>query len=159
MTYQNPGPAYEKCSKHPSSAQRHVLTLNCLAVFHNAVTKTPDILYWAYAYKRLKMTPIPKIQVNLDWGCMEAKESIHLYLSSAWNVLIEKSSKRNPPCSSSRFGFYDALNTWRIKTNNEVNMLIQNKNIINHIKALIMGWFSHINRMQEDRLVKRIYKN
>ena len=48
--------------------------------------------------------------------------------------------------------------TWRIKNNRELNKLINNKNIINHIRSLRLGWFGHINRMQDQRLVKKIYK-
>jgi hypothetical protein len=34
--------------------------------------------------------------------------------------------------------------TWRIKSNEELNRLIGNKNIVNHIKALRLAWFRHI---------------
>ena len=47
---------------------------------------------------------------------------------------------------------------WRIKNNSELNKLINNRNIINHIKSLRLGWFGHINRMQDQRLAKNIYK-
>ena len=52
----------------------------------------------------------------------------------------------------------DTDGTWRIKTNNEINILIENINIITYIKAQRLGWFGHINRIQENRLFKRIYK-
>ena len=39
-----------------------------------------------------------------------------------------------------------------------INKLIKHRNIINHIKSLRLGWFGHINRMQNQRLVKNIYK-
>jgi hypothetical protein len=47
--------------------------------------------------------------------------------------------------------------SWRIKTNEELNKLIKYKNIVNHIKAQILGWFGHVYRMENDRLGKRIY--
>jgi hypothetical protein len=47
--------------------------------------------------------------------------------------------------------------SWRIKTNEELNKLIKYKNIVNHIKAQRLGWFGHVYRMENDRLVKRIY--
>jgi len=45
--------------------------------------------------------------------------------------------------------------TWRIKTNDELDELIGHKNIINHIKAQRLNWFSHLHRMPEDRMVKK----
>jgi hypothetical protein len=48
--------------------------------------------------------------------------------------------------------------TWRIKTNDELDELIRHTNIINHIKAERLGWFGHLHRMQEDRMVKRLHK-
>jgi hypothetical protein len=33
---------------------------------------------------------------------------------------------------------------WRIKTNDELNNLIKNKNIINYIKAQRLSWFGHV---------------
>jgi hypothetical protein len=47
--------------------------------------------------------------------------------------------------------------SWRIKTNEELNKLIKYKNIVNHIEAQRLGWFGHVYRMENDRLVKRIY--
>jgi len=45
-----------------------------------------------------------------------------------------------------------------IKTNNELYELIRHKNIINYIKAQRLSWFSHLHRMPEERMVKRVYK-
>ena len=48
---------------------------------------------------------------------------------------------------------------WRIRANNELNKLIKNRTIIvNYIKAQRLSWFGHINRMTDERLVRRIYK-
>ncbi|PSN55256.1 hypothetical protein C0J52_05834 [Blattella germanica] len=52
----------------------------------------------------------------------------------------------------------NADGTWSIKTNNELEKIIKNLNIINHIKAQRLSWFGHIQRMQEDRIIKRMYK-
>jgi hypothetical protein len=43
-------------------------------------------------------------------------------------------------------------------SNEELNRLIENKNIINYIKAQTLAWFGHVNRMQDDRMVKKVYK-
>ena len=49
--------------------------------------------------------------------------------------------------------------TWRIKTNDELHELIRHKNIINHIKAQILSWFDRLQRMPEERMVKKkVYK-
>ena len=48
--------------------------------------------------------------------------------------------------------------TWRIKTNYELDELIRHKNIINYIKAQRLSWFGHLQRMPEERMVKRVYK-
>jgi hypothetical protein len=45
--------------------------------------------------------------------------------------------------------------TWRIKTNDELYELIRHKNIINHIKAQRLSWFGHLQRMPEERMVKK----
>jgi len=46
--------------------------------------------------------------------------------------------------------------TWRIKTNDKLDELIRHKNIINHIKAQRLSWFGHLQRMPEERMVKRV---
>jgi hypothetical protein len=38
---------------------------------------------------------------------------------------------------------------WRIKTNKELDELINHCNIINYVKAQRLSWFGHINRMPE----------
>ena len=48
--------------------------------------------------------------------------------------------------------------TWRIKTSDKLDELIRHKNIINYIKAQTLSWFGHLQRMSEERMVKRVYK-
>ena len=45
--------------------------------------------------------------------------------------------------------------TWRIKSNEELNRLIGNKNIINYIKAQRLARFGHVHRMPDDSLKKK----
>jgi hypothetical protein len=54
----------------------------------------------------------------------------------------------------------DIDGTWRMKTNDELNNRIINKNIItsNYIKAQRLCWFGHVHRMANDRTVKKLYK-
>jgi len=47
--------------------------------------------------------------------------------------------------------------SWRIKTNQELGKLIKHKNIINFAIAQGLGWYGHIERMQETRMVKVIH--
>jgi len=46
---------------------------------------------------------------------------------------------------------------WSIKTNDELDKLIKHQNIINHIKALRLSWFGHVQRMPDFRKVKKIF--
>jgi tRNA(Glu) U13 pseudouridine synthase TruD len=48
--------------------------------------------------------------------------------------------------------------TWRIKTNDELNKLIGNKTMINYIKSQRLGWFGHVHRMSDERMVKKVYE-
>jgi hypothetical protein len=43
--------------------------------------------------------------------------------------------------------------TWRIKSNDELNRLIGNKNLINYIKAQRLAWFGHVHRMPDNSIV------
>jgi len=45
--------------------------------------------------------------------------------------------------------------TWRIKSNDELNRLIGNKNIIKYIKAQRLAWFGHVHRMPDNSMVKK----
>ena len=47
---------------------------------------------------------------------------------------------------------------WRIKTSEELDELIQRKNIIRFIKSQRLKWLGHIERMQKEREVTKIYK-
>ena len=47
---------------------------------------------------------------------------------------------------------------WRIKTNEELDELIQRKNIIRFIKSQRLKWLGHIERMQKEIEVTKIYK-
>jgi len=47
---------------------------------------------------------------------------------------------------------------WIIKTNEELDELIEYKNIVNYIKAQRLSWFGHVLRMPDTRTVKKILK-
>jgi hypothetical protein len=44
---------------------------------------------------------------------------------------------------------------WRIRTNSELDTL----NIVRYIKAQRLRWFGHIQRMEDDRMVKQLTGN
>ena len=46
--------------------------------------------------------------------------------------------------------------SWRIKTNQELDKLIKHKKI-NFVRVQRLGWYGHIERMQETRMVKAIH--
>jgi len=46
--------------------------------------------------------------------------------------------------------------TWRIKSNEELNRLNGNKNIINYIKAQRLAWFGHVHHMPGHSMVKKV---
>jgi hypothetical protein len=45
---------------------------------------------------------------------------------------------------------------WRIKTNDSLNNIIRNKNVINCCKSLRLSWFGHVQRMTNVRLVSKL---
>jgi len=47
---------------------------------------------------------------------------------------------------------------WRIKTNKELDELINQWNIINYIKAQRLSWVGHISRMLGTSILTEIYK-
>jgi len=48
--------------------------------------------------------------------------------------------------------------TWQIKSNEELNKLTGNKNIINYIKAQRLAWFGHVHHMPDNSMVKKVYE-
>jgi len=48
---------------------------------------------------------------------------------------------------------------WRIKTNEELDKLIKHKKIVNCIKAQRLSWFGHVQRMPDNRTVKKYWIN
>jgi hypothetical protein len=45
---------------------------------------------------------------------------------------------------------------WRIRTNDELDTLINHANIVIYVKAQRISWLGHIERMPDDRTVKKI---
>ena len=45
---------------------------------------------------------------------------------------------------------------WKIKTNQEINDILNGKNIIGFIKKQRLKWLGHVERMAEDNIVQKI---
>jgi hypothetical protein len=52
----------------------------------------------------------------------------------------------------------DTNNEWRVRTNQEVEALIKEKNIVRFIKSQRLAWYGHVNRMEDDKNVKALTK-
>ena len=48
--------------------------------------------------------------------------------------------------------------SWKIKTNTELDKLIQHRNVINYVKAQRLSWFGHVHRKPGTSIVRKIYK-
>ena len=53
------------------------------------------------------------------------------------------------------FGPMKENQIWRIKTNEELDKPIKDKNIVNHIKAQRLSWFGHVQSMPDTKTVRR----
>jgi hypothetical protein len=45
---------------------------------------------------------------------------------------------------------------WRLQNNEELDRIIRKQNIVRQIKAKRLGWFGHIQRMDEHRITRKI---
>jgi hypothetical protein len=48
--------------------------------------------------------------------------------------------------------------TWGINTSEELDYLIKHNNVIHQIRAQRLRWFGHVQRVSENRMVRKIYK-
>jgi hypothetical protein len=48
---------------------------------------------------------------------------------------------------------------WRIRTNKELLSLYQELNIVAEIKKARLRWLGHVERMSEDKIIKKLYMN
>ena len=82
---------------------------------------------------------------------------IRTYASETWvlkETIIQKLLVFERKILSRIFGPTKENQIWRVKTNEELDKLIKHKNIINYIKAQILSWFGHVQRMPDTRTVQ-----
>jgi inhibitor of KinA sporulation pathway (predicted exonuclease) len=59
---------------------------------------------------------------------------------------------------TSGFSMKHKKGSWKIKTNIELDKLIQHRNIINYVKAQRLSRYGHIYRKPETSIVKKMHK-
>jgi hypothetical protein len=53
-----------------------------------------------------------------------------------------------------KYGPERAEGSWRIRTNKEVDELIGHEDIVSFVKSLRMRWLGHVERMNNNRMLK-----
>jgi hypothetical protein len=52
----------------------------------------------------------------------------------------------------------DSNNKWRVRTNQVIETLMKEQNIVRFIEPQRLEWYGHVNRMEDDKNVKIIMK-
>jgi hypothetical protein len=52
----------------------------------------------------------------------------------------------------------DTNNEWRVRTNQGIEALVKEENIVRFIKFQRLAWYGHVNRMEDDKNAKAIMK-
>ena len=78
------------------------------------------------------------------------------YACETW-ILKETITKRLMVFERKIFGPTYENGFWRIKTNEELDKLIKHENITNFARAQRLGWYGHIERMEDTRMAKAIH--
>jgi len=83
-------------------------------------------------------------------------QSMPGYITCGWPPVLQVQVITHSSSISLRkiFGPSYENGSWRIKTNEELDKLIKHENIINFARAQRLGWYGHIERMQDIRIVK-----
>jgi len=79
------------------------------------------------------------------------------YASETWmlkETIIQKLLVFERKIVRRLFGHTKENQIWRVKTNNKLDKLIKLKNIIDYIKAQILSWICHAQKMLDTRTVK-----
>jgi hypothetical protein len=52
----------------------------------------------------------------------------------------------------------DSNNEWRVRTNQGIEALIKEENIVRFIKSQRLAWYGHVNRMEDNKNIEAIIK-
>jgi len=83
------------------------------------------------------------------------------YASETWvlkEIMIQKLLVFERKILRRIFGPTKENQTWRIKTDEEMDKFIKHKNIVNCIKAQRLSWLGHVKIMPDNRTFKKIFK-
>jgi hypothetical protein len=121
---------------------RQIPVLGCFTY----VTYTEILAYYANQFFFKSRLVSKKSKLKLYWSIIRPTAT---YGCETW--VLKETIKKNKLMVFERkvlrriFGpTKERDGTWRIKTNNELDELIRNKNIINYIKAQRLSWFGHL---------------
>jgi len=69
---------------------------------------------------------------------------------------------QSPPFPSTnylapRYAFF-SIPPLHLRTNEELDILIKHKNVVNYIKAQRLSWFGHVQGILDTRTIKKIFK-
>jgi len=105
------------------------------------------------AYWMASLPGVSHLQIydKVNWH----ENKIHAYLYSS--VGIQKLLVFEKRILRRIFGPTKGNQMWRVKTNEELDKPIKHKNIINYIKAQRLSWVGHVQRMPDNRTVKKIF--
>ena len=54
------------------------------------------------------------------------------------------------------YGWVEEEDGWRIRTNTEIEKILEGQDIVRFAKAMRISWLGHVNRMPDDRLPKEV---
>jgi hypothetical protein len=90
-------------------------------------------------------TLVRQISGNIRLWNVDAKRKHKIQIKGIWKEGIKKNLRTHQ-----RKRWHVA-----IKSNDELNRLIGNKNNINYIKAQRFAWFGHVHRMPDNSMVEK----
>ena len=86
-------------------------------------------------------------------GCKKRKHAVYLGTRELCLLIFDRK------ILTKIFGPTKNVNSlWRVKTNEELDVLIERINIMRFITAQRLKWLGHVERMPDEREVTRIYK-
>lgn len=83
------------------------------------------------------------------------------YGSEAWNLLANDANKLRTferKVIRRIYGPIQNQNGWRIRTNDEIQNILNQEDIVRFVKAQRMRWFGHVERMEEKRMPRKVLK-